>query len=204
LYQRLATGAGSDELLLTTPLGKQASDWSADDRFVLYRSQHPQTRYDIWALPLQGDRKPFAVVQTGVDERDAQFSPDGKWIAYESDESGRFEIYVRPFPGPGPAWPVSTDGGAQVRWGRDGRELFYVSLDERLLAVSVRLDAQRQAVEADSPRPLFAIRVGGAVGVTKQQYAVSADGREFLIRSLANQPDAPPIGLILNWKGSSR
>lgn len=99
---------------------------------------------------------------------------------------------------------MSVDGGAQVRWNRNGRELFYVSLDERLMAVSVRLDAGRQIVEADPPRPLFSIRVGGAIGVNKQQYAVSADGQAFLVKSIADQADAPPIALILNWKGSPR
>ena len=124
-------------------------DWSPDGRFVLYRYNSIQaslpstssTGWDIWALPLDGDRKPFPVVQTNFEERDGQFSPDGKWIAYQSNESGRFEIYVQPFPGPARKWgPISTNGGAQVRWRRDGKELFYIALDDRLMAVPIQLD----------------------------------------------------------------
>ena len=89
----------------------------------------------MWALAMTGDRKPFPVVQTTFQEKGAQFSPDGKWIAYESNETGRFEIYLRAFPNGGRAVPVSATGGAQVRWRRDGKELFYIALDGRLTAV---------------------------------------------------------------------
>ena len=148
-------------------------DWSPDGRFLLYRSIDPKTGSDIWALPLDGDRKPFPVVQTNFDERDGQFSPDGKWIAYQSNESGRFEIYVQPFPGPGGKSQVSTNGGAQVRWRRDGKELFYIALDGRLMAVPIRLASNGQAVEAGTPVPLFATHVGGACSIARQtQYGL--------------------------------
>jgi Tol biopolymer transport system component len=100
LYQKTASGAGTEELLLATPQTKDQSDLSPDGHFLLYRSLDPKTSYDIWAVPLDGDRKPFPFVKTNFDERDGQFSPDGKWIAYQSNESGRFEIYVQPFPWP--------------------------------------------------------------------------------------------------------
>src|SRR2546425_2443179 len=117
LYQRQVTGgAGSEELLLATEQNKVATDWSPDGRFLLYRVQDPKMGFDLWALPLDGDRKPFPVVQTNFEEREPQFSPDGKWIAYQSNESGRFEIYVQPFPGPGRKSLVSANGGAQARW----------------------------------------------------------------------------------------
>ena len=131
LYQKPATGAGSEDLLLATPQNKAPVDWSPDGRFVLYRSPGPMTGFDLWALPLDGDRKPFPVVQTTFEERDGQFSPDGKWIAYQSNESGRVEIYVQPFPGTGRKERISTSGGTQVRWRRDGKELFYIALDGR-------------------------------------------------------------------------
>jgi Tol biopolymer transport system component len=124
LYWKPADGTGVEELLLATPQSKSPSDWSPDGRFLLYRSSDPTMGWDLWALPLEGDRKPFPVVQTRFSERDPQFSPDGKWIAYQSDESGRHEIYVQPFAGQGGKSQVSTEGGAQVRWRRDGRELF--------------------------------------------------------------------------------
>src|SRR5213083_2964398 len=111
--------------------------------------------WDIWALPLDGDRKPFPVVQTDFEERDGQFSPDGKWIAYQSNESGRFEIHVQPFSGSerqvSGKWQVSTTGGAQVRWRHDGKELFYIALDGRLMAVPIRLASDGQSIEAAAP-----------------------------------------------------
>ena len=149
---------------------------------------------------MDGDRKPFPVVQTNFDERDGQFSPDGKWIAYQSNESGRFEIYVQPFPGPGGKLQISTNGGAQVRWRRDGKELFYIALDDRLMAVPIRLASNGQTVEPGSPIPLFATRVGGALQtIFRQQYMVSPDGQRFLMNTITEEA-ASPITVILNWK----
>jgi hypothetical protein len=150
---------------------------------------------------MNGNRKPFPVIQTDFDERDGQFSPDTKWIAYESNESGRFEIYVQPFPGPGGKWQMSTNGGAQVRWRRDGKELFYIGLDGRLMAVPFQVASGSQTVEPGTPVPLFATRMfGGALqGAFRQQYVVSRDGQRFLINSLTAATTSP-ITLILNWK----
>jgi len=200
LYQKPATGAGSEELLLTTPQNKVVADWSRDGRFLLYRSPDPKTSYDIWALPLDGARKPFPVVQTNFEERDGQFSPDGKWIAYQSNESGRFEIYVQPFPGPGGKWQISTNGGAQVRWRGDGKEVFYIALDDRLMAAPIRLAPDGQAVEAGTPVPLFTTRAGGAVQFPfTQQYLVSPDGQRFLMNTVTEEATSP-ITVLLNWK----
>ena len=206
LYWKPANGAGGDELLLATPQSKSASDWSPDGRVLLSRSSDPKMGYDLWALPLDGDRKPFPVVQTRFNERDGQFSPDGKWIAYSSDESGRFEIYVQPFGAPGGKSQISTEGGAQVRWRRDGRELFYIGLDERLMAVPIRLDSKAMVVEAGSPVPLFQTRVGGTGGAIRrgrQQYVVSADGQRFLMNTVVEQASAP-LTVVLNWKPRAR
>ena len=204
LYQKPAIGAGTEELLLATAQEKIPTDWSPDGRFLLYRSVDPKTGYDIWALPMNGDRKPFPVVQTNFDERDAQFSPDGKWIAYQSNESGRFEIYIQPFPGPGSKLQVSTNGGAQVRWGPDGKELFYIALDARLMAVPIRLASNPQTAEPGSPTPLFATRVGGALqGTFRQQYHVSSDGARFLMNTITEEA-ASPITVILNWNPEAK
>jgi Tol biopolymer transport system component len=152
-------------------------------------------------LPLHGDRKPFPVVATSFEEKDAQFSPDGRWIAYQSNETGRFEIYVQPFPGPGRKELVSTNGGAQVRWRRDGRELFYIALDGRLIAVPIRFAPNGQTFEAGAALPLFATSVGGAVqGRDRQQYVVSADGQRFLMSILPEDQSPSPITVVLNWK----
>jgi Tol biopolymer transport system component len=179
-------------------------DWSPDGRFLLYRTQ-PQgsntSQWNLWAVPVDGSSKPFPVVQTNFDERDGQFSPDGHWIAFESNETGRYEIYLQPFPGPGPKVPVSSSGGAQVRWRRDGRELYYIALDGRLMAVPIQFEGTGQP-KIDAAVPLFMTNVGGAIaqGVTRQQYAVSADGQRFLMHTLVSEANASPITLILNWR----
>jgi Tol biopolymer transport system component len=204
IYLKAASGAGPEELLATVAppdvTDRLPSDWSRDGRYLLYRTQSAKTRYDLWAWPLDGSTPSFPIAPTEADDRDGQFSPDGKWVAFESDESGRFEIYVQRFPGSGTKWPISTNGGAQVRWSRNGRELFYISLDGQLMAVSVRLDAERQTVEADPPVVLFATHVGNPVSVFRQQYSVSSDGRRFLFNTLANDDRVPPITIIQNWK----
>ena len=106
-------------------------NWSSDGRFILYAQIEEKTGYDVWALPLFGERKPFPVLITLFDERYPQFSPDGRWVAYQSNESGQDDIYVQPFPGPGERSRISTNGGAQVRRRRDGRELFYMAPDRQ-------------------------------------------------------------------------
>ena len=159
-----------------------------DGRFLLYDSLDPKRGSDIWALPLEGDRKPFEVVQTDFNERLAQFSPDGTWIAYQSDKTGRFEIYVQPFPGPGGDSRVSIDGGAQVRWNPNGKELFYIAADDRLMAVPIRFVSDGKAVEPRTPLGLFATNVGStAVHTNRQQYVVSPDGQSFVMNSVAGR-----------------
>ena len=117
--------------------------------------QSPKTGLDLWALPLAGDRKPFPVLQTPFDETSGQFSPDGRWVAYQSNESKTMQIYVRPFPGSGGQWQVSTEGGSQPRWGPDGKELFYVAPDARLMAVPIAVGADAQTLEPGARRRSF-------------------------------------------------
>jgi Tol biopolymer transport system component len=152
LYLKSASGAGSEEaLLLQTAQNKQSTDSSPDGRFVLYQSIDPIRNFDIWALPLDGDRKPFPVVQTDFEEHGGQFSPDGKWIAYVSTKSGRYEVYVLPFQRTGAEMRISSDGGDQVRWRPDGKELFYIARDGQLVAVPIRPGANSETVEAGTP-----------------------------------------------------
>jgi Tol biopolymer transport system component len=199
LFQKLVAGNAAAEPLLVTPQAKQATDWSSDGRFLLFRSLDPKSDWDIWALPMTGDQKPFPAVQTEFEERDGQFSPDGKWIAYQSNESGRFEIYIRPFPGPGERWRVSKDGGVQVRWRRDGGGLFYIDLDGQLVEVPFKIVSTSQAAEIGMPIPLFVAPVGAVQNVSLQHYNVSADAQKFLLQTILEEP-APPITVILNWK----
>ena len=123
---------------------------------------------------------------------------NGSRISRTSQVAGK--IYVQPFAGPGGKLQISTNGGAQVRWRRDGKELFYIGLDNRLMAVPIRLDSNAMLVEANAPVPLFATHVGGAdQGGDRQQYIVSADGQRFLMNTVVNET-AAPLTVILNWK----
>src|SRR5262249_37348163 len=125
LYEKSSSGAGKDDLLLKTGNSTIPSDWSPDNRFLLYFEFHPRTRYDLWMLPLTGDRKPVPFLQTEFNELLGAISPNGKWIAYMSDESGRFEIYVQAFPQTGAKQRISQSGGMHPIWRSDGKELFY-------------------------------------------------------------------------------
>jgi len=193
---------GSEQPLLNTSQNKVANDWSPDGRFLLYTSVDAKLMMSLWALPLEGEPKPFKVVQTDFNAGWGQFSPDGKWIAYASIESGRWEIYLQRFPGPGSKSLVSTGGGVMPRWRRDGKELFYIGLDDRLTAVPIRLAPDGQAVEAGSPIPLFTTRVGRALQQTdiNPHYVVAPDGQRFLMNTVVEDANTSPITVILNWK----
>jgi serine/threonine protein kinase len=200
IYQKPADGIGpATALLLKPPINKAPNDWSPDGQFILVRTLDPAKGYSIWAAPMGGAGEPFPVVDSSFNEREGQFAPDGRWIAYQSDESGRFEIYLRSFPDPTHQIRVSATGGAQVRWRRDGQELFFIGLDNRLMAAPVhRSDAG--TLDVGSPVPLFMTRVGGAVlGPRKQQYLVSRDGQRFLMNTVTTESSSP-LRVILNWK----
>jgi len=202
IYVKLATGAGGEELLLETGQPKQPQDWSPDGRFLLFDSNEQGRGYDLWALPMNGDRTPFPVIHTRYDEAGGQFSPDGRWLGYHSNESGRYEIYVQPFPGPGGKWQISTDGGTQVRWSRNGKELFYVAPDGKLMAVPITISSDSQTVLAGRSVPLFETRIGGAVGqsgITNHLYTVARDGQRFLMNTFTEEASSP-IMVILNWR----
>ena len=201
LYRKgVAAAGGAEELLFASPSNKVPTDWSRDGRFVLYRTTLA-TGFDVLALSLSDGGPPVSVATTGFEEREAQFSPDGKWVAYQSNESGRFEIYVQPFPTSGGKSLVSTGGGAQVRWRADGRELFYLSFDNRLMAVPVELGADGQSVAVGTPAALFqANPLGGAVApVDTTQYVVSPDGQQFLFNGVAETAPSA-ITILANWK----
>jgi dipeptidyl aminopeptidase/acylaminoacyl peptidase len=206
LYVKSISGPETERLLKTED-PKSASSWSPDGRYLLYRSASPDSSYDIWALPFDPDGKPgqpFPVVKTRSEEREAEFSPNGKWIAYQSTASGRSEVYIQPFPVDADAiiLPVSTNGGAQPRWGSNN-ELFYIALDGHLMLVPIRYSADGREIRPDEPIPLFPTRVGGAVHSNdRQQYVVSLDGKSFLMNTLTETTS--PITVILNWKGPSQ
>jgi Tol biopolymer transport system component len=201
LYERSIARPDSEATLLESPLSKRPLDWSPDGRLVLYRQTDPKTGPDIWALPLGGSSRPFAVVNTDAEDTSGKFSPDGKWIAYESNRSGRPEVFVRAFPGPGAEAQVSVQGGAQVRWAPHGRELFFIALDGRLMSAAIKVSSDGQTVEAGACVPLFATKIGAALQLVSQpQYMVSPDGKRFLMNSLTGDTQTSPIAVLLNWK----
>jgi eukaryotic-like serine/threonine-protein kinase len=187
------TAGGNAAPILETSENKNLSDWSPDGRFILYSNQSRTTDRDLWALPLDGDRKPFVLAQTPAAEGNGRFSPDGRWVAYQSNESGRNEIYVQPFPGSGAKTQISTGGGEVPNWRGDGRELFYRAPDNRLMAVSVTLNPDRKTVETGTPVALFPTRVGST-------YEAAPDGQRFLLLTPTEEASTAPITVILNWR----
>jgi Tol biopolymer transport system component len=199
-FMKAVNGSGDDEPLVNG--GAPAwgpTDWSRDGQFILTTIQRPNTRLDVWALPTDRRRMPVRVVETTFNETNAQFSPDGKWVAYQSDESGRVEIYVQPFPGSGRKVRISGNGGVQARWRRNGKELFYLASDNRLMAVPIQLDPSSKNVETGTPAALFPTRLAGAPrNDFGRHYMVSDDGQRFLMDTLTEV--SIPITVVLNWK----
>jgi len=197
LYQSAANGGGADELLVQSNFRKVVNDWSADGKFLLYHEVNPKTGFDLWVLPLTGEQRSFPFLQTPFDERQGHFSPDGRWIAYASDETGTWQVYVRGFPSSGGKWQVSTDSGSQPQWRGDGRELFYLS-NRKLMAVEV--SGSGPTFHAGAPRELFTLHIT-TIGLPgpRNIYAATRDGQRFLVSSLANDPTASPTTVLLNW-----
>jgi serine/threonine protein kinase len=212
MWLMLANKTGSEELLFGTPMNEWPVHWSKDGRFLLYYQSGSTTGSDLWALPMSGGetqghqatavnneqgRKPIVVANTKFEERQGQFSPDGRWVAYETNESGRFEIVVQPFPDPSSKVQVSTNGGTQPRWRADGKELYFIAPDRKLMAVPVTVVGTN--FEPGKPVPLFQTRIMiGPAAAFRAQYAVSHDDR-FLIAQLVEESNVTPITLILNW-----
>ena len=202
LYRkRLNSPPGGEQLLLSTPQPKFPTDWSRDGRFLLYNTVGPKGNVDIWAMPLDGTRTPVEILGTAFSEQHAQFSPDGQWIAYQSDKTGRSEIYVRPFAASGADVPVSTGGGGQVRWSPKGAELFYIAADDRLMTVTIRATRIDSPVELGTPQALFPTNVGTtAPNTNRQQYVVSSDGESFVMNSVPEPTATSPLSVVVNWK----
>ena len=199
LYLKVASGAGAEEVLLAFPQTKVANDWSADGRFLLYYSLDPQTNADLWVVPLEGNRTPWVFLKTPFDERHGTFSPDGRWVAYTSNESGRNEIYIRPFAGPaasGAAAPAA--GGTYPRWRWDGAELYYLEPTGTLMAAPIAVTGA--ILTPGAPVALFPTHIygGGTDNAQGRQYDVNRDGR-FLINTVLDEA-AAPITLLLNWQ----
>lgn len=193
LFLKRTTGTAPEERLLETRFQTYPLSWSPDGKVLIYAMGDPQTRTDIWALPMFGERKPQPLLQTKADERGAKVSPDGNWLVYVSDETGAAEVYVTTFPQPGRAWRISKSGGNNPAWRADGKELFYLS-GKQLMAASVSNGGTEFQVSAS--HSLFEIE--GA------NYAVSRDGQRFLTSDVTERAPTPPINVALNWTAEAK
>ena len=195
LFWELANGSGGLERLTTSEYTHGAQSWSPDGQLLAYTQVNPTTGYDIWVLRV-GDRKAQPFLRTRFNESAPEFSPDGRLLAYVSDESGRFEVYVQPYPGPGGKWQISTDGGMEPVWNRNGRELFYRSGD-KMMAVDI---TAQPSFSAGKPRMLFEGQYQPSPFVY-ENYDVSPDGQRFLMLKPVESGDAAPtqINVVLNW-----
>ena len=193
LYVKDASGAGSEELLFSSPERKTATQWRSDGRLLFGAFSLGMTRADMWSLSLP-DRKATPLLQTDFMEGGGQISPDGRWLAYHSNESGRMEVYVQPFPGPGPKWSLSREGGQFPRWRDDGKEIFFVAGDRMLMAADVTAAATFSAKE---PKALFSIRP--RTRTLDSPFDVTADGRRFVVSTASGEEDSSAITLVVDW-----
>jgi dipeptidyl aminopeptidase/acylaminoacyl peptidase len=203
LYRKPSNGAGAEELLYADGLDKSPTSWSPDGKFLLYSTpvRNPKTGADLWILPnplgKPGASKPYPLLQTPFNERFGLFSPNGKWIAFQSNESGRNEIYATPFPGPGAKRQISAAGGRFPRWRGDGKEVFYLAPDNRLMSADIRETAA--AIEVGEIHTLF-----GPLQPLEEMYDVSADGQRILAMVPLGQTVPQSLTVVENWTAGLR
>jgi Tol biopolymer transport system component len=201
IYRKLANGAGGEELLVRANGLAVPKSWSPDRRFITYAQINPGTGADLLAIPVGPDPKPFALAQTPANEDQGQFSPDGHWVAYTSNESGLSEIYVIPFPpsSSGGKWLVSRGGGVQARWRRNGKELFYISPDWKMMAVEINT---KPVFQAGTPHALFQTdMVDTGIRTGPISWDLAPNGNRFLIISEVSS-DASSLSVALNWRAA--
>jgi serine/threonine protein kinase len=190
LYRKLASGTGTEELLLQSADDKAPESWSPDGKYLLYNMG---SKKDLWMIPMAGERRPIPVLTGAFAFQMSQVSPNGKWLAYVSDESGRNEVFVQNFPPAGGKWPISVSGGTEPQWSRDGRELFYLQGSQLM---TVPLQESAGGLEPGVPKPLFSVnlRTGG-----RNRYLPSPDGRRLLAIVQMEAPNMLPLTVVLNW-----
>jgi serine/threonine-protein kinase len=196
-----ADGSGAVERLTTNENAQWPGSWSPVGEVLAFTEAAPETGYNLMTVDLDGDRQPHAFLKTPANEYGPKFSPDGHWLAYGSDESGRQEIYVRPFPGPGGKWQISTEGGGEPVWSRNGRELFYRNGD-KLMAAAVETTP---TFVASKPRLMFEQHFEKSIFPFEANYDVSPDGKRFLLVVPSEGESAPAqINVVLNWSEELR
>ena len=192
LFLKNADGTGAEESLFQSDGFKAASDWSRDGRFLSYVFASPKskTKSDIWIMPMTGERKPFPFLQTEFAQGSPLFSPDGRWLAYLSNESGRNELYVRPFPGPGGKWQISTGGAASFAWQGDGGALIYITPDKKAMRVAVE---KGDSFNTGAPQRLFDLPDG------VDSSDIAPDGQRFLFALRTSRAESQPLTLVQHW-----
>jgi Tol biopolymer transport system component len=201
LYELRANSPGTEKLLLKTNFPKSPSGWSSDGRLLFYGSTDPQTGGDIWALPLVGKPEPYPVVRTAADEQYGTLSPDRRWLAYISNETGVYEVYVESFPATGLKRQVSTQGGFEPQWRGDSKELFYLTPGQTLVTAGVK--STPTTLEVGAPATLFPTRIKWMeIQAVAHHYAPAPDGQRFLISSATDEARSVPITIVLNWSAA--
>jgi dipeptidyl aminopeptidase/acylaminoacyl peptidase len=209
VYLKSASGTNPETLLLESDGDAFPSDWSPDGRFLLYENVTSNGKWGLWALPMTGEPKPFPVTQAAFRAERGRFSPDGRLIAYLSDDSGPNEVYVQAFPQAADRWQVSTGGASRPRWRKDGKELFYISADGQLMSVAIET---RPVFTASAPRPLFRFSPAALLlekpcvtaPCVYSPYEVAPDGQRFLSIVSERETPKPPINLVFNWLPESK
>jgi len=202
IYVKATSGTGAGELVTQDAESKFLTDWSRDGNTVVFQSLDDSGDWDVVTLSLLDGSEPVPFVSSEFSEQQGRLSSDGRWLAYVSNETGRFEVYVQPFPATGAKWRISSTGGFQPRWRGDGKELFFLRQDERLVAVSVRPGDDFVIGE---PQVLFETRldIGGTVEYTRH-YDVAPDGQRFLLNTHVEDAASKPISILTNWPSLSR
>ena len=196
LYEMSSSG-GREQEFFRSDVTKYPNDWSPDGRVILYREFSPTTNFELWTLAVSGERQPTPFLKAKYGLSHGQFSPDGRWVAYASNESGRWEIYVTSFPEPGGNWKVSAAGGSEPRWRRDGSELFYLAPDGQLMAVAVKAGP---TFAAGTAQPLFRARLRQHISSADLfSYDVSPDGR-FLVNTDVGEVNPTPLTIVTGWR----
>jgi Tol biopolymer transport system component len=203
LYVQSANGGG-EARFLKTPTAKYPTHWSPDGKFVVYHSFDDETRFDIWAAPVDHPESRYPLVRTKADETQGQISPNNKWLAYTSNISSRLEVYVQLMTDDGRKWPISVDGGSNPKWSADSRELFYLAPDNRLMSVDVAA-AAGAGLEPGTPRALFSL---SDVSITRpflnRWYDVDPTGTRFLVRIPAATVQTAPLTVLVHWSSLPR
>jgi len=195
LFVKRVDASGPGDLLLGDNRRKVPNCWSADGNYIIYHALTPGMQWDIEAYSLR-DHKIIPLVKTPATEFHGQLSPDSKWLAYSSGESGRMEVFVRPFLGGSQHWQISGGGGSMPRWSHDGRQLYFVSTEGRLMVAAIHAG---EAFAADAPQPLFMTRLRLLNGITRTQYDITADGRFLMNTGLGGPEQQTFVTLVQNW-----